>query len=75
MLFFDFGWIFVLFLIFGGWPNFPFFPVPVPPVPVWCPVPPVPVLKTSGFRFPVRFASFLKFTIRYDSKLAANLPQ
>ena len=25
MLFFDFGWIFVLFLIFGGWPKFPFF--------------------------------------------------
>ena len=59
MLFFDFGWIFGLFLIFGGWPKFSFFPVPVPPVPVRCPVPPVPVPKTSGFRFTVRFASFL----------------
>ena len=25
MLFFDFGWIFGLFLIFGGWPQFSFF--------------------------------------------------
>ena len=59
MLFFDFGWIFGLFLIFGGCPKFSFFPVPVPPVPVRCPVPPVPVPNRSGFRFPVRFASFL----------------
>ena len=48
-----------LFLIFGDCPHFSFFPVPVPPVPVPCPLPPVPVPKTSGFRFPVRFASFL----------------
>ena len=61
MLFFDFGWIFGLFLIFGGRPNFSFFPVPVPPVPVPCPVPPVPVPNPSVLRFPVRFASFLHF--------------
>ena len=60
MLFFDFGWSFGLVLIFGGWPKILFFLVPVPPGPVRCPVPPVPVPNRSGFRFTVRFASFLK---------------
>ena len=59
MLFFDFGWIFGLFLIFGGWPKSSFFPNPVPPVPVRCPVPPVPVPNLTVLRFPVRFASLL----------------
>ena len=49
MSFFDFGWIFGLFLIFGGWPKTTIVPVSVPPVPVSCPVPPAPVPKTSGF--------------------------
>ena len=48
------------FFDFGDFPFFSFCPVPVPPVPVPCPVPAVPVPKTTGFRFPVRFASFLQ---------------
>ena len=70
MLFFDFGWIFGLFLIFGGWPKCSFFPVPVPPVPVRCPVPPVPVPNLTVLRFPVRFASFLPSGQKIEKSVA-----
>ena len=59
-----------VFLVFGSWPKFSFVPVAVPPVP--CPVPPVLVPNRSGFRFPVRFASFL--LILQSLKLVLMIP-